>query len=132
MVPKAQAPNTFSGMGCKRPRRDQSQETPCRTAGTSHALSTQGLVAAQLWLFSAIRGVPGVPPGELVLLNRALNQELHLPTQAPKTSCSKKPSFMVLKNCLSKSCPDVHFRAQSPCLFILACKVPCSPTTLPA
>lgn len=95
---------------------------PCRTACVPRVSYTHVLTAAQLAALCQ-EGHPRSPTWRVSTAEHCPKSGVTSSHIGTKTSCSKKPSFMVSINLLSKSCPDAHFRAQSPCLFILACKV---------
>lgn len=94
----------------------------CRTACVPHVSYTHVLTAAQLAALCQ-EGHPRSPTWRVSTAEHSPKSGVTYSQTGTKTCCSKKLSFMVSINRLSKSCPDVHFRAQSPCLFIFACKV---------
>ena len=83
MLPGMRALHTLGGTGpgtTRRPGSPGTPPSPCARPAPRHRVAR---------LSPAVRDTPGAPPGESVLLNRALNQEPHLPAQAPKQAARK-------------------------------------------
>lgn len=121
MLPRVWTPHTNNSRGRKRLHRDW-KDRGCHAELRVCPTSRKHMCLQQPTVL-CLEGHPRSPTWRVSTAEHSPKSGVMSSHIGTKTSCSKKSSFMVSINRLSKSCPDVHFRAQSPCFFILTCKV---------